>query len=179
MEKKSLFQRIRQSLKLDDEMDEAQIRKAAGLIRNIFRYMDKDAKDIMTHRKNIVAIDATETLENAFQFMLGESYSRFPIYEEDIDQIIGFIHLREAATCYLDESLRKRPVKELDTYIRSVSFIPETKSIDKLFKEMQTKKITLLSFWMNMDRLPVLLRWKIFWKRLLEIFWTNTTKKKR
>ena len=69
MEKKSLFQRIRQSLKLDDEMDEAQIRKAAGLIRNIFRYMDKDAKDIMTHRKNIVAIDATETLENAFQFM--------------------------------------------------------------------------------------------------------------
>mgnify|MGYP000105066149 CR=1 FL=1 len=66
MEKKSLFQRIRQSLKLDDEMDEAQIRKAAGLIRNIFRYMDKDAKDIMTHRKNIVAIDATETLENAF-----------------------------------------------------------------------------------------------------------------
>ena len=57
MEKKSLFQRIRQSLKLDDEMDEAQIRKAAGLIRNIFRYMDKDAKDIMTHRKNIVAID--------------------------------------------------------------------------------------------------------------------------
>ena len=140
MEKKSLFQRIRQSLKLDDEMDEAQIRKAAGLIRNIFRYMDKDAKDIMTHRKNIVAIDATETLENAFQFMLGESYSRFPIYEEDIDQIIGFIHLREAATCYLDESLRKRPVKELDTYIRSVSFIPETKSIDKLFKEMQTKK---------------------------------------
>ena len=140
MEKKSLFQRIRQSLKLDDEMDEAQIRKAAGLIRNIFRYMDKDAKDIMTHRKNIVAIDATETLENAFQFMLGESYSRFPIYEEDIDQIIGFIHLREAATCYLDESLRKRPVKELDTYIRPVSFIPETKSIDKLFKEMQTKK---------------------------------------
>ena len=140
MEKKSLFQRIRQSLKLDDEMDEAQIRKAAGLIRNIFRYMDKDAKDIMTHRKNIVAIDATETLENAFQFMLGESYSRFPIYEEDIDQIIGFIHLREAAPCYLDESLRKRPVKELDTYIRSVSFIPETKSIDKLFKEMQTKK---------------------------------------
>ena len=40
----------------------------------------------MTHRKNIVAIDATETLENAFQFMLGESYSRFPIYEEDIDR---------------------------------------------------------------------------------------------
>lgn len=137
---KSLFQRIRQNLKLDDEMDEAQIRKAAGLIRNIFRYMDKDAKDIMTHRKNIVGIDASQTLEDAFQFMLGENFSRFPIYENDIDEITGFIHLREAATCYLDEKLRKCPVKDLKDYIRPVAFIPETKSIDKLFKEMQAEK---------------------------------------
>ena len=47
--------------------------------------MDKDAKDIMTHRKNIIAIDGKETLEDALKFMLDENFSRFPIYKEDID----------------------------------------------------------------------------------------------
>ena len=140
MEKKSLFQRIRQSFKLDDEMDEAQIRKAAGLIRNIFRYMDKDAKDIMTHRKNIVAIDGDWSLEEALQFMLDERFSRFPVYQEDIDEIIGIIHLRDATSGYLDKSKRQCPVKNLEEYLRPVTYIPETKSIDTLFKEMQAAK---------------------------------------
>ena len=102
--------------------------------------MDKDAKDIMTHRKNIVAIDGNEKLADALRFMLDESYSRFPIYEEGIDEIIGTIHLREAMTCYFNEDLRQMPVKQLDDYIRPVAFIPETKSIDTLFKEMQAEK---------------------------------------
>ena len=56
MENGSLFQRVRQILKIEDDMDDEAKKEAASLIRNIFRYMDKDAKDIMTHRKNIVAI---------------------------------------------------------------------------------------------------------------------------
>ena len=56
MEEGSLFQRMKQIFH-EDEMDEEMQKEAAELIRNIFRYMDKDAKDIMTHRKNIVAID--------------------------------------------------------------------------------------------------------------------------
>lgn len=115
-------------------------RTAEKLIRNVFRYMDKDAKDIMMHRRDIVAIDAKETLEDTIRFMLQAPYSRFPIYVEDIDEIIGFMHLREAMTCYLDESLRKVPIGELKMYIRPVTFVPETKSIDKLFKEMQAGK---------------------------------------
>ena len=94
----------------------------------------------MTHRKNIVAIDGEDTLEEAFQFMLGESFSRFPIFHEDIDEIIGFLHLREAAACYMKEELRQVPVKELKEYIRPGTFVPETKSIDVLFKEMQEQK---------------------------------------
>ena len=66
MEEGSLFQRMKQIFH-EDEMDEEMQKEAAGLIRNIFRYMDKDAKDIMTHRKNIVAIDGDWSLENAFQ----------------------------------------------------------------------------------------------------------------
>lgn len=140
MENGSLFQRVRQILKIEEEMDEEMKKEAAALIRNIFRYMDKDAKDIMTHRKNIVAIDEEETLEDALKFMLNEKFSRFPIFRADIDEIVGFLHLREATVCYLSEELRKEQVKNLKEYIRPVAFIPETKSIDRLFKEMQEKK---------------------------------------
>ena len=126
MEEGSLFQRMKQIFH-EDEMDEEMQKEAAGLIRNIFRYMDKDAKDIMTHRKNIVAIDGDWSLEEALQFMLDERFSRFPVYQEDIDEIIGIIHLRD-------------PVKNLEEYLRPVTYIPETKSIDTLFKEMQAAK---------------------------------------
>ena len=105
-------------------MDEARQGTTDKLIRNVFRYMDKNARDIMTHRKNIVAIDEEESLEDALHFMLETNYSRFPIY----------------MTCYLKNNYRNVPVKELHSYIRPVDFIPESKNIDRLFKEMQAKK---------------------------------------
>ena len=112
MEEGSLFQRMKNIFQVEDEkLDEGMQKEAAVLIRNIFRYMDKDAKDIMTHRKNIAAIDEEELLEDALHFMLEENYSRFPIYHEDIDEITGFLHLREAVSCYLNENLRKVPEK--------------------------------------------------------------------
>ena len=140
MEDGSLFQRMKHLLRTDDEVDESAQKEAAGLIHNIIRYLDKDAMDIMTHRKNIITIDAQELLEDALRFMLDESFSRFPVCEGEIDSVIGIMHLREAMACYLDEKLRKVPLKELKGYIRPAAFIPETKSIDTLFKEMQADK---------------------------------------
>ncbi len=140
MEDGSLFGRMRQIFQVEEEEDGSLQREAARLIRNIVRYLDKDAKDIMTHRRNIVAIDGREKLEDALRFMLEETYSRFPVFREGIDEIIGFMHLREAMTCYLNKELRDTPIEELVDYIRPVAFIPETKSIDTLFKEMQAEK---------------------------------------
>lgn len=140
MEEGSLFQRMKQIFREEEGETEWVGTQAAKLIRNIVRYMDKDAKDIMTHRRDIVAIDEEQTLEEALHFMLGERYSRFPIYREDIDEIVGTLHLRDAMTCYFDEDCRQAPIRELGSYIRPVAYIPETKSIDKLFKEMQAEK---------------------------------------
>lgn len=139
MEDGSLFQRMRQIFQEEGETEEVGS-QATKLIRNIVRYLDKDAKDIMTHRRDIVAIDEEETLENALQFMLEERFSRFPVFHEDIDEIIGTIHLRDAMTCYFKESNRDIPIKELKEYIRPVDYIPETKSIDTLFRKMQAGK---------------------------------------
>lgn len=140
MEEGSIFQRMKSLFQSDDEMDEGMQKEAADLVHNIIRYMDKDAKDIMTHRKHIVAIDGDEPLEDALRFMLDENFSRFPVYKEGIDEIIGILHLRDAMTAYLNTGLRKVPVKELKDYIRPASFIPETKRIDRLFKKMQAEK---------------------------------------
>lgn len=139
MEEGSLFQRMRQLFQEEEEKEEVGS-QATRLIRNIVRYLDKDAKDIMTHRRDIVGIDEEETLEDALKFMLEERFSRFPVYREDIDEIIGTLHLRDAMTCYFDETNKDKKVKELTDYIRPVDYIPETKSIDTLFRKMQAGK---------------------------------------
>lgn len=110
------------------------------MIRNILEYGEKDAKDIMTHRKSIIALDGDESVEQTLDIILEQNYSRFPVYTEDIDNIIGILHLRDVVKCYLNQKLRCQPVCNMKEYIRPVSFIPETKSIDKLFKQMQSEK---------------------------------------
>ena len=110
------------------------------MIKNVLQYSGKNARDIMTYRKDIVAVDGSETLEHALQFMLDERFTRFPVYEENIDDIIGTIHLRDAMKYYLNKELRPVKVKELKDCLREVSFIPETKGLSRLFKQMNTEK---------------------------------------
>ena len=126
-----------------DKIEEAYHRGVIGkremqMIGNVFVYMDTDAKDVMTHRKNIVALDGNMILSEAMQFFVEENYSRFPVYGEDIDEIIGIVHLRDAIKYYLNEEKHGIPVKDLEGLIRPVRFIPETKSIDKVFQQMLT-----------------------------------------
>ena len=67
------------------------------MITNIFEFSDKEASDIMTHRSNIVGIDGNMTLKDCVDFMLNEGInSRYPVYIENIDHIIGIIHLKDA-----------------------------------------------------------------------------------
>lgn len=140
MEEGSLFRRMKQLFQ-GEEVGEDAREEATGLMKNIIRYFDKEAFDIMTHRKHIVGIDGNLLLEEVLQFMLSESYSRFPVYEENIDEIVGILNLREGMTAYLNPDLRGLPIKELKEFIRPVPFVPETKSIDTLFREMQAEKI--------------------------------------
>ena len=73
------------------------IRDRAEMITNIFELDDKEAGDIMTHRTNLVAIDGEMTLKEAVDFILKEvKNSRYPVYEEDIDHIIGILHMKDA-----------------------------------------------------------------------------------
>ena len=116
----------------------------AEMITNIVEFGDKEAKDIMKHRTNIVALDGSETLEAAVAVILEEKNSRYPVYEDNIDNIIGILHLKDALRKYSDENLRQVPIKEIDDLIMDARFIPETRHIDILFNTMQSEKIHMV-----------------------------------
>lgn len=112
----------------------------AEMIHNIFAFDEKEAKDIMTHRKNIIALDGTMTFAQAMDFMRESANSRFPVYIENIDNIIGVLHIKEVLKICTDAAYYDRPIQEIRDLVRKVDFIPETRNIDSLFKEMQSKK---------------------------------------
>ena len=109
----------------------------AEMISNIFEFGDKEARDVMTIRQKISVIENKTKLKDALDFMLEEGYSRYPIYEEDIDNIVGVLHLKDAMKAYMAE-VKIQSLKEI---AREVYFVHETQNINHLFKEMQTKKI--------------------------------------
>jgi len=103
------------------------------LIQSVVEFGDKTVREVMTPRPRIVAIEATRTLEDLRELVIHEQYSRIPVFEQTIDQIIGFVHVRDMFE--LDEQDRAgRLVKEL---IRPIRFIPETKRVNDLLREMQ------------------------------------------
>ena len=116
----------------------------ARMISNIFEFDDKDAKDIMTHRKNIVAVNGMLSLEETLAFVKEQQYSRFPVYLDDIDNIIGVIHIRDLLNLVLESGQMKTPIRQIDSLVRRVTFIPETRNIDDLFRKMQTSKMHIV-----------------------------------
>ena len=112
----------------------------AEMISNIFEFGDKQAQDIMTDRSNVVAIEAGTLFSDAIDFMLEESNSRFPVYQENLDHIIGILYLKDAFRISRDTSLLSKPISEIDGLLRDARFIPETRNVDDLFKTMRSMK---------------------------------------
>ena len=113
----------------------------AEMIQNIMEFHDKSAKDIMTHRKNINALDDTTLLKDAIVYMSEHSNSRYPVYHEDIDNIVGFIHIKDAMEHQNRAEYEAKSLMQIPKLVRSVAYIPETPGIDTLFKAMETKII--------------------------------------
>ncbi len=116
----------------------------AEMISNIFEFGDKEAQDIMTHRQNMVAIDADMLLKDAVAFMLSGKNSRYPVYVENVDHIIGILHLKDALRFRDASEKQDIPLRELEGLMREPHFVPQTKNIDELFREMQAKKLQMV-----------------------------------
>ena len=110
------------------------------MIQNIFEFDDKEVKDIMTHRTNMIAVDADWTLEEAMKFMLNEIYSRFPVYEESVENVIGIVHLKDVLKVFVSGNAGKMQKEKVRSITRKPFLVPDTKSIDSLLEDMQKKK---------------------------------------
>lgn len=116
----------------------------AEMISNIFEFGDKEAQDIMTHRNNMDAIDGSIMLQDAITYMLEGTNSRYPVYEENIDHIVGILHLKDAMRFHREDEKLNSPVGQLTELLREPYFVPQTKNIDELFHEMQQKKLQMV-----------------------------------
>jgi len=103
------------------------------LIQSVVEFGDKVVREVMTPRPNVVAISADSTLEQLRQLVISEQYSRIPVYEHNIDQIIGFVHVRDMFELEEEERARRR-VREL---LRAILVVPETKPVSDLMRQMQ------------------------------------------
>ena len=114
----------------------------AEMIGNIFEFGEKQASDVMTHRNNIVALDDDITVREAFDRIMKENYSRYPVYDGDIDNITGILHIRDLLKIYVDKDNQDRKLRDVeDTVLFKPYCIPETRNISPLFRQMQSEKI--------------------------------------
>ncbi len=106
------------------------------LIENIFEFNDLTAGDVMIHRTDIVLIQTTDPREEILDTIRESGLSRFPVYEEDADDIIGILSTRD----YL-LNLHKDAPGDIKSLLRPAYFVPESVKADVLFRDMQSKAI--------------------------------------
>ena len=107
----------------------------AEMISNILDFNDKKVRDIMTSRNRIFAVEKTKRVGECLQECLQSGYSRYPVYEGDVDNIIGVLHLKDMVEAYL-----KSNVIAVSSIIDSPMFVHPTYDISKLLKKMQKEK---------------------------------------
>ena len=111
------------------------------MINNIFEFDDLDAGDIMTHRTDVIAADInTVTLDEFMGLAIEYGRSRIPLYDEDIDNIVGIVYVKDLLKYVGKEVKAKGTLKNI---MREPYFIPETKACGELFKEMSSRKIQM------------------------------------
>nr|WP_180963958.1 hemolysin family protein [Haloimpatiens massiliensis] len=108
------------------------------MINGIFGFDDKLAKEIMTPRTEVFSINLNASMQESIQKIVEEKYSRVPVYEEDTDNIIGILYTKDLFA-YINKN-EKITVEYIVGILRPAYFVPETKNIDLLFKELQSTK---------------------------------------
>lgn len=107
------------------------------MITSIFSFDDKIAKDVMVPRKAVYAIDIEEPLEDYVDELLASRHSKIPIYKEDIDNIIGVLHMKDFILAAKENTFTGVKIEEI---MQEPYFVPESKNTDELFRDLQTKK---------------------------------------
>lgn len=124
---------LEQALELTDTEE---IKEEKKMLEGIIRFGDETAKEVMRSRQDIVNLDMNSTFAEVLQSILENNYSRVPVYQDNIDNIRGFLYIKD-----LLPHLSKPASFRWQSLIRPPYFVPETKKIDDLLREFQANKI--------------------------------------
>jgi len=111
----------------------------ADLIEQVVEFSDKRVREVMTARPDIVAIQASATLEDLHAKLIESGFTKLPVYEHSVDDIVGVVYSQDLLPV-ADTDLLKRQVREL---MRPVLFMPETKIGSELLREMRQQDQTM------------------------------------
>lgn len=109
------------------------------MIDNIFEFDDIDVSDIMTHRTDMYAVEANDSLQDVIDISVEQGYSRIPVYDDDPDNIIGIAYIKDLIQ-YIGKSL---PENGLRSIMRKAYYVPESKKCGQLFKEMSESHVQM------------------------------------
>ena len=110
------------------------------MVNNVFEFDDITAAEIMTPRIDVAAVDVTDSLIEALRVAFDNGYSRLPVYEDDIDHIIGILYIKDLLP-YVGRALPKNVTIRI--LLRDTLFVPDTKKCDELFEEMNAKHLQM------------------------------------
>lgn len=124
---------------MDLGMEEGIINKnESRMIQNVIDFKDNYAKDIMTPRTDIVAIDIEESFDEIIEKISEYSYSRMPVYEDNLDNIVGILNVKDIF--HMD---RTKSLADNKEFFKKAFFTFEYKPTGTLFSEMRQKKLSV------------------------------------
>ncbi|MEW5719439.1 MAG: hemolysin family protein, partial [Chloroflexota bacterium] len=113
-----------------------------AMLHNVFEFDDKLVRDVMVPRPDMLTIEENTTIADFLQTFSETSHSRFPIYAGSIDNITGFIAIKDVLRAVSSQGARALD-QTVRTLARPALFVPESKHIGALFAEMQSQKIQI------------------------------------
>lgn len=135
----STEEEIKQLVEGDEQVGELE-KKQRDMINNIFEFDDLNAGDIMTHRIDVIAVEAGESIENAVAVAVESGTSRLPVYTDDLDHICGVLYVKDLLK-FVGKEIS--PDEKLLTYVRKPLFVPEAMPCGKLFAKMTETRVML------------------------------------
>ena len=105
------------------------------MLHKVFEFADKDAADVMVPRPDVVAVPAELPVTELLRVVLDHPFTRYPVFEEDLDDIIGILHVRDLFSALHDRGMDR---VDLRAILRTAIVVPETKHLDELLAEFQT-----------------------------------------
>lgn len=112
--------------------------KEAEILQNVFKFSDLTAQDVMIPRPDMVCIPIDAKTEDIYKIIIDNQYTRYPIYKENIDDIVGFLHTKDLFSVMVN----KEEIK-ISSLLREKFYVPETMPIEKLAQEFQKRKFQM------------------------------------